>query len=94
MRVVWSHRALLNLDAIGAHVSERNPDAAARTLDAIAESVSQLVSHPFRGRIGRAGGTRELVISRTPYIVAYCVRGDSLEILAFIHGARRWPKRL
>ncbi len=94
MRIVWSRRALLNLDAIAEYLREDNPSAAVRTLDAIAEGVSRLAVHPFRGRIGRAARTRELVILRTPYIVAYRVRGDSLEILAVIHGARRWPKRL
>ena len=93
MRIVWSRRALLNLDATGVYLGERNPDAAARMLDAIADGVSRLAAHPFRGRSSRAAGTRELVLVRTPYVVAYRVRRDSLEILAVLHGARRWPKR-
>jgi toxin ParE1/3/4 len=37
--------------------------------------------------------TRELVVSGTPYIVPYTVRGDVVEIHAVLHGARKWPER-
>lgn len=39
-----------------------------------------------------APGTREMVISRTPYFVAYRIAGDDVEILAVLHGAWRWPE--
>ncbi len=38
-------------------------------------------------------GTRELVITGTPYIAAYRVRPQRIEVLRIIHGAQRWPKR-
>lgn len=50
-----------------------------------------LVKNPNVGRLGRVSGTRELVVSRTPYIVVYRV-GARVEILAIIHGARDWPE--
>ncbi len=43
------------------------------------------------GRAGRVPGTRELVISGTPYIVPYRVRGGAVEVLRVFHAARRWP---
>ena len=45
------------------------------------------------GWIRRVEGTRELVVPRTPYIVAYTVIGDEVMILSIIHSARRWPDR-
>ena len=39
-------------------------------------------------------GTRELIVPRTPYIVAYTVIGAQVMILSVIHGSRRWPDRL
>jgi toxin ParE1/3/4 len=36
-------------------------------------------------------GTRELVVTGTPYIVAYAVADQRVEVLAIIHGAQRWP---
>jgi toxin ParE1/3/4 len=38
--------------------------------------------------------TRELVISNTPYIVPYRIVGQTIDIIAVIHGARRWPDTL
>lgn len=58
----------------------------------IHESVNSLVRFPESGRPGRIEGTRELVITRTPYIVAYRIAGDTLRILPVLHGARRWPE--
>lgn len=33
------------------------------------------------------------MISQTPFIVAYRVSAEQIEILAVIHGARQWPTR-
>jgi len=49
---------------------------------------------PGLGRPGRVEGTRELVVPRTPYIVAYTVIDDQVMILSVIHSSRRWPDRL
>jgi len=43
------------------------------------------------GRIGRVTATRELVLP--PMIVAYKQRRGALDILAIIHGARKWPDK-
>jgi plasmid stabilization system protein ParE len=45
------------------------------------------------GRPGRVPDTRELVISGTPYIVAYQVQGKVITILRILHSSRRWPKQ-
>jgi toxin ParE1/3/4 len=36
--------------------------------------------------------SRELVVTGTPFVVAYRVNGESIQILAVLHGARKWPK--
>jgi len=46
------------------------------------------------GRPGRIGGTREFVVTGTPYIVAYRVRQPDLEMITVFHGAQHWPDRL
>ena len=46
---------------------------------------------PYRGRLGREGGTRELVIANLPYIVAYRITGDAVEVLHIYHGAQDRP---
>ena len=94
MRVRWLRRALRNLDEEAEYIARDNPDAAARTVQRTASAIEQLTSHPASGRIGRVPGTRELVVSGTPYIVPYRVRGDAVEILRVFHAARKWPDKL
>lgn len=54
-------------------------------------SIFGLLFHPALGRPGRVPGTRELVVTRTSFIVPYRIMGERVEILAVIHVARRWP---
>jgi addiction module RelE/StbE family toxin len=94
LRIVWSDRALLHIDRVGSYLAQHNPRARVRVLDAIARNVLGLAAHPFRGRVGRVAATRELAVPRTPYVVAYRVTQHTIDILAVVHGAQRWPKRL
>ncbi|HWZ43548.1 MAG TPA: type II toxin-antitoxin system RelE/ParE family toxin [Candidatus Saccharimonadales bacterium] len=93
MRVKWLTTALRNLDIEAEFIARDNPAAAARVVASIRDSVESLTSFPAMGRAGRVPGTRELVVSGTPYIVPYRVRGDEIQILRVFHGARKWPRR-
>ena len=92
MKVIWTRPAARDLEAIQDYVARDNPLAAYRLAQTVRQSVRPLADHPNIGRQGRVGGTRELVISGTPYIVPYRVRGHQVEILAVFHGARKWPE--
>jgi addiction module RelE/StbE family toxin len=87
----WTRRALRRLDELGARIADDNPAAAARVVSSIARGVEQLSGAPGRGRPGRIRGTRELVIVGTPYIVAYRVHLNDIEVLTIQHGAQLWP---
>jgi toxin ParE1/3/4 len=93
VRVRWLRRALRNLDEEAEYIARDDPDAAAQMVGRIATSVEQLATHPALGRTGRVPGTRELVVSGTPYVVPYRVRGETVEILRVFHGARKWPEK-
>ncbi|HLJ27285.1 MAG TPA: type II toxin-antitoxin system RelE/ParE family toxin [Candidatus Angelobacter sp.] len=93
MYVKWLRTALRNLDEIGEYVANDNPKAADRAVTAIWDAVQLLSDFPALGRPGRVLGTRELVVSGTPYIIPYRIRGNRVEILRVFHGARKWPKR-
>ncbi len=91
MRVRWLRAALADVDAEVDFIARDDPAAADRVADRIKCSVEQLAEYPAMGRAGRVPGTRELVISGTPYIVPYRVRGGAVEVLRVFHAARRWP---
>jgi toxin ParE1/3/4 len=95
MKIVWSPEAIGDLISLRAYIAENNPAAALRTAQRIVQLIEDgLVENPSMGRPGRVPGTRELVITRTPYVVPYRVRGDAIEILRVYHGARLWPDAL
>lgn len=92
MRIVWTRHYLIELASFGDYIGERNPRAAARVVNDIHSKTARLLSaNPFIERIGEIKGTRELVISGTPYIVAYRVKDTQIEVLFVQHGAREWP---
>ena len=90
MRVRWLRRALANLGEEAQYIAADNPPAA-RTVTTIFAAVDRLARHPAMGRSGRVPGTRELVVSGTPYVIPYRVRGGVLEVLRAFHAARQWP---
>ena len=90
MRVVWTVPAARDLDVIGEYIARQNPGAAQRITQRIRARTKSLATHTYLGRPGRVTNTRELVVTSTPFIVAYRVVGDRTEILAVFHGARRW----
>jgi len=59
----------------------------------IIEDVSRLAEFSEVGRAGRIAGTRELVISNLPYIVAYRVTDTEVRILKVMHTSRKWPRK-
>ena len=50
--------------------------------------------HPNMGRPGRIKATRELVIGRTSFIVAYRIKDNRIEILRVLHGSQQWPRNI
>ena len=93
MRVWGLRRALANLDEEGEYIAKEDPAAAGRVVARILSAVELLKGNPAMGRPGRVPGTRELVVTETPYLVPYRVREGIVEILRVFHGARRWPKK-
>ncbi|CAK7262210.1 type II toxin-antitoxin system RelE/ParE family toxin [Shinella sp. YE25] len=60
----------------------------------IAVAARRLCDFPESGRTGRVAGTRELVVTGTPYLAAYLVSGETVRILRVLHGAQQWPEEL
>lgn len=91
MKLVWSAFALSDRDGIFTHIEANNPAAAITVDERIASAARRLADFPESGRPGRIEGTRELVITGTPYIAAYAVSETIVRVLRVLHGAQQWP---
>ena len=87
-RLIYSARALDDLERVTDFLVDTDPAAAAVTADLIAEAVTILAHHPLIGRPAEHG-LRELVISRgrTGYVALYSFETaqDCVLILAVRH---------
>lgn len=91
-KIRWLRMALADLDQLIVYITKDNPKAANKVARKIWETTRMLSDQPAMGRAGRISGTRELVVSGTPYIVPYRVVADEVQILRVIHAARKWPE--
>lgn len=92
VKIRWTRLALEDVNHAYDCIAQDRPATAHLVIDRIEAAVNALRAHPELGRRGRVEGTRELVISGTPFLVAYRIIEKRIEILALMHGARRWPE--
>jgi toxin ParE1/3/4 len=93
--IEWTEQASRQLDQATAFIALANSeDVAERIAAQIVAHIQQLITFPVSGRSARVEGTRELIISNTPFIAAYAIDRDRIVILALYHGAQRWPEVL
>jgi len=93
VRIRWLIRASHDLNHVQDYIAQDNPHAAIETVLRIIETVEKLIEYPGLGRPGMIEGTRELVISGTPYFLPYRVKEDRIEIMRVMHGAQKWPQK-
>jgi plasmid stabilization system protein ParE len=91
--IKWTEQATQQLDQAHDYITPSNSkEVAARITMKIVTSVQQLAAFPMSGKAGRVAGTRELVISNTPFIAANAIDRADIVILAIYHGAQHWPE--
>lgn len=76
------------------YIAKDKPSAANRVAKRILSTVNLLAEQPNMGRPGRVSGTRELIVSSTPYLIPYRVKNSRIEILRVLHVAMQWPDEL
>jgi toxin ParE1/3/4 len=86
----WLPKALANRDTQIVYIAQDNPLAAITQGDLITTQ-DQLIEQPGMGRIGRKRDTRELVISKTPFVVIFRVKAKRIEIIRLLHGSQQNP---
>ena len=92
MQVKWLKWALRNLEQARNYVFQDNPTAAQELIIKIQNAANQLQNYPFMGKNGRVEGTRELIISNSPYILIYRVKEESVEVLRILHTSKFYPE--
>jgi toxin ParE1/3/4 len=92
MRVDWTADALADFEHISTWIEkERTLALANRMCRRIYDAVQALRRQPSLGRSGRVAGTRELVVTGTPWTAVYRINSDVIQLLRILHGAQDWP---
>ena len=92
VQIKWTGDAISDLIEIRRYIAQDNPRAANDVALRIKKTVQLLSDQPNMGKLGRADGTREIVISGLPYIIPYRVKNNVVQILRVFHGARLLPE--
>lgn len=94
MRIEWRDEAKADAREALEYIAQDNLAAAYGVYGEIEQQqLALLADFPKMGRSGRVKGTREWVVARTPYIVAYRIKGDAVQVLRVLHGTQQWPRR-
>jgi toxin ParE1/3/4 len=88
MRIRWTPSAADDLEQIYAYLTEHQPQWVRPTVIEIRDAIRVLKKFPHQGRRGREDGTRELVHDRLPFVIAYRIKDDAIEILHIWHAAQ------
>jgi toxin ParE1/3/4 len=87
----WTKEAAADLEKIANYLFQNAPARAAELVRGIYDAPAALLTFPYRGRVGRKEGTRELVLWPLPYIVVYRITGEVIHVVRILHGAQKWP---
>jgi addiction module RelE/StbE family toxin len=92
VKLRWTDGAVEDLRSAHDYLEAENPRLAWEGVARVMSAVERLEQFPHMGRPGRVEGSRELVVTGTPFVVGYRVKGEFVQILAVLHGTREWPK--
>ena len=90
MKVVYTERAITDLETIDSYLRERSPSGARSVRAAFERTISQISRFPFLGRDSDIGGLLEIAVVRHPYRIFYEVVDRELWII-HVRDARRKP---
>ena len=92
MELRWTEEAVTDLERITHYLFEKTPAHAPELVRTIYNAPTALLSFPYRGRLGKKQGTRELVLAPPPYLMVCRISGDVIHIARILHGAQKWPE--
>lgn len=92
MKVRWLPRAEAQLETVQDATRLQWPGNAVALTQAIQAGLAQVVAFPHSGRDGRLPHTRELVLTRFPFMLVYTVDKDDLVVLGLFHHRQTWSE--
>lgn len=91
-RVVWTDSAWRELDDAASFIARDSPRYAAALMDEARSAARSLRKFPRRGRtVPEIGDESIREIFVKSYRLIYEIRDREIVVLAFLHGARRFP---
>jgi addiction module RelE/StbE family toxin len=93
MKVNWTAAALEQLRDIHSFIARSSPQYATRAVDRLISRSQQIANFPHSGRVVpdvTDVNVREIVEGQ--YRIIYHVLESEIDIIAVVHGARRWPE--
>jgi toxin ParE1/3/4 len=89
MKVIWSARALMDLEEIQAYIAKDNPTYAPIFVARLLHTTRHLPQFPLSGRLmpeAQQLNIRELLFQ--DYRIIYRVKPDLIEVVMVVHGSR------
>jgi toxin ParE1/3/4 len=90
-KIFWAKSAAKDLNELLAYIaadSEHSANLVGDRIDRAARNLADFAT----GHFGRVPDTYEVVVLKTPYILAYAKTETTITILRVIHGSRDWPE--
>ena len=89
-QIFFTKKASEDLKSIKKYIYDDNEIAAKKVIEKIISDIDILKINPSLGRMGRILRTRELVISKYPYIIPYQIDNCNIYILRVLHTSKKW----
>ncbi len=90
-KIEFSKKAFEDLESIKKYIYENDELAAQKVVSYIVERIETIIANnPGVGRAGRVLGTRELILTKYPYIIPYFVKDNIVYIIRVLHTSRKW----
>lgn len=89
MKVIWSRRALLDVEHIRDYIAQDSPAYAQPFVERLLHATRHLPQFPHSGRaMPEAGNLRIREVIYQGYRIIYRLRSDAIEIVMVVHGSR------
>jgi toxin ParE1/3/4 len=89
-QIVWSEQAVGDLEEIHRFIARDSLAAAELTIERIREATRRLLTFPGSGRsVSEAPGSDMKELIARPFRVIYRIRGDAVQVVTVLHGARQ-----